>query len=41
MVHMAAHEGEGSYADVVFMDPPRKGCDSAALEFIIGSTDAT
>ena len=31
----ALYEQEGIYADVICVDPPRKGCDSACLETIV------
>ena len=29
------YEKEGIYADVICVDPPRKGCDAACLETIV------
>ena len=29
------YEREGIYADVICVDPPRKGCDAACLETIV------
>lgn len=31
----ALYEQEGIYADVICVDPPRKGCDPACLETIV------
>lgn len=31
----AEHEGEKAYADVIVVDPPRKGCDETLLETIV------
>ena len=34
--YRAAHPGQEAYADVIVMDPPRKGCDETLLQTVVG-----